>query len=115
MTQPESPSPREKSLAAAHPAVQGKIAQHIEAALRAAFRVSALVVEDESAQHQGHVGSRPEGETHFHIHLVSPDFAGLSRIERHRRIHAALGPHLLGRIHALRLTLAADERGSRAG
>lgn len=75
------------------------------AAIRAAFNVSALEVEDESEQHRGHSGWRDGGQTHFHIRLASPDLGGLSRIARHRAVHAALGPGLVGRIHALRLTL----------
>lgn len=76
----------------------------IETRLRAAFTVTALLVEDESHQHHGHAGWREEGETHFHIALQSPDFAGLSRIAQHRAVHAALGD-LVPRIHALRMTL----------
>jgi BolA protein len=30
----------------------------------------------------------------------------MSRLERHRAVHAALGPELIGRIHALALELA---------
>jgi len=32
-------------------------------------------------------------------------FAGQSRVARHRAVHAALGPDLIGRIHALALDL----------
>lgn len=84
------------------------IRDQIEAALRARFRIVDLAVTDESERHRGHAGWRAGGETHFHIALRSPDLAGLGRIERHRAVHAALGPALVGRIHALRLTLAAD-------
>lgn len=80
----------------------------IETALRAAFPVARLAVEDESESHRGHAGWREGGETHFHVALASPELAPLSRIARHRAVHAALGPDLLGRIHALRLTLAAE-------
>ena len=81
------------------------IRDQIEAALRASFSVQSLVVEDESEQHRGHAGWREGGETHFHIALQSSDFEGKSRIESHRSVHAALGPELVGRIHALRLSL----------
>lgn len=78
----------------------------IEAALQRSFRAVQLDVEDESERHRGHAGWREGGETHFHVRLTSPDLAGLSRIERHRAVHAALGPELIARIHALRLTLS---------
>jgi len=32
-------------------------------------------------------------------------FAGKTRIARHRMVHSALGPELIGRIHALALDL----------
>ncbi|MFN3955469.1 MAG: BolA family protein [Pararhodobacter sp.] len=85
---------------------QNRVIDEIEARLRAAFTISALSVEDESEQHRGHAGWRDGGQTHFHVALNSPDLAGLSRVARHRAVHAALGADLVGRIHALRLSLA---------
>lgn len=85
-----------------------RLRDRIEAALQAHFRVARLEVADESGGHRGHAGWREGGETHFHVALASPDFAGLGRIDRHRAVHAALGPELVGRIHALRLTLSAE-------
>ena len=82
----------------------GRLAEQIHAA----FRVADLAVEDESESHRGHAGWREGGETHFHVRLASPDLAGLTRLARHRAVHAALGPELIGRIHALRLTLSDD-------
>lgn len=83
----------------------GGIRSRIEAALRARFEVRTLAVEDESESHRGHAGWREGGETHFHVALSTPSFEGLGRIARHRAVHAALGPELMGRIHALRMTL----------
>jgi BolA protein len=73
--------------------------------LAAAFAPSRLEVEDESARHAGHAGAvRADGgvgETHFRVTLVSAAFAGLSRVERHRRVHAVLAEELKGPVHAL--------------
>lgn len=80
----------------------------IAAALAAAFPAARIRVEDESEAHRGHAGWREGGETHFHVALSDPVLAGQSRIARHRAVHAALGPELIGRIHALRLTICAD-------
>lgn len=80
----------------------------IAAALRTAFPGARLSVEDESEGHRGHAGWREGGQTHFHVALADPGLASLSRVARHRAVHAALGPDLIARIHALRLTLAAD-------
>jgi BolA family transcriptional regulator, general stress-responsive regulator len=75
--------------------------------LTAAFQPASLDVEDESHKHAGHAGARPGGETHFKVHMVATAFAGKSRIERHRLVHAVLAEELRGPIHALALTLEA--------
>ena len=69
-----------------------------------AFAPASLEVTDESAQHAGHAGSRPGGETHFNVRVVSAAFEGVSRVERQRRVYAALAQELKTRIHALSLT-----------
>ena len=60
-----------------------------------------LQVNDESHQHAGHSGWREEGETHFRIDVVSPAFAGKTRIERHRIVNAVLAPAFDRGLHAL--------------
>jgi BolA protein len=72
--------------------------------LAAAFAPVELSVEDESARHSGHAGSRPEGETHFRVRIVSKAFEGVRSVERHRRVYAALADELKTQIHALSLT-----------
>ena len=79
------------------------VANEIESRLRAAFSPRALAVEDQSERHRGHAGWREGGETHFHVEIAAQEFEGMSRISRHRAIHAALGPELVSRIHALSL------------
>ena len=69
--------------------------------LAAAFAPVRLDVQDESHQHAGHSGSRPGGETHYSVNIVSDAFQGKSRIERHRMINAALAQELAGGVHAL--------------
>ena len=69
--------------------------------LRETFSPESLDVIDESHLHEGHSGHRPGGETHFRIYIVSADFEGKSRIERHRMINAALAAELAGPVHAL--------------
>lgn len=78
--------------------------QLIEETLRAELTPDVLQVEDESAQHAGHAGWREGGETHFHLTIASENFAGLSRVARHRLIHRALGD-VMQRLHALRITI----------
>ena len=78
----------------------------IEEKLLANFEVDRLDVIDESESHRGHAGFQEGGESHFCVRLVSADFRGLSRIARHRAVHAALGKELLAEIHALALDLS---------
>ena len=48
------------------------------------------------------------GGDHFRAEIVSPAFAGLSRIEQHRRVYAVFGPEIGGPIHALSLETRAE-------
>lgn len=81
----------------------GEVRDRIEAKLTAAFQPEALEVLDESHLHAGHIGSRPDGETHFAVTIVSAAFAGLSRLDRQRAVNVALAEDLAGRVHALRM------------
>ena len=79
--------------------------QEIEERLRAAFSPRELEVVDDSESHRGHAGFQEGGESHFDVRIRSDAFEGQSRVARHRAVHAALGPDLIGRIHALALDL----------
>jgi BolA protein len=60
-----------------------------------------LDVIDESHNHEGHGGWREGGGTHFRIKVVSPAFAGKSRVAMHRMVNEALADDLAGGVHAL--------------
>lgn len=77
----------------------------IRAALESSFAPTELVVVNESHRHAGHAGDDGSGESHWAVTIAAPALAGLSRVERHRAVHAALGPAIIGRIHALALTV----------
>jgi stress-induced morphogen len=49
------------------------------------------------------------GGDHFRARVVAPAFAGLSRIEQHRRVYDVFGADIGGPIHALSLQTRADE------
>ncbi|WP_017917738.1 BolA family protein [Xanthomonas sp. SHU 308] len=72
----------------------------IRAALEAAFAPQALEVEDDSHRHAGHAGAR-DGRGHFNVRVVSPAFAGMGPLARHRAVYAALGEMMQTDIHAL--------------
>lgn len=80
------------------------VAKKIEEKLTRHFKPHHLEVIDESHKHLGHVGARPEGETHFKVSLTSEQFSGLSRVECHRLINDVLADELAGPVHALSLS-----------
>lgn len=77
------------------------VAQDIERKLTEAFAPASLKVIDESHLHAGHVGARPEGETHFRVEVVSDAFADCSRVDRQRLVYDILREELAGPVHAL--------------
>ena len=90
------------------------VAETMQQKLTAAFRPTRLAIVDDSHKHAGHAGARPGGESHFSVEIVSPVFAGKSRVERQRLVYAALATELREQVHALALhTLAPDEDRSR--
>jgi BolA protein len=80
------------------------VADEISARLTAAFRPDRLEVVNESHRHAGHAGDDGSGESHFRIVLRAADLAPMTRVARHRAVHAALGD-LTRRVHALALDL----------
>jgi BolA protein len=80
-------------------------------ALQRSFDPERLDIADDSARHAGHAGAHPGGESHFSVTIVSAAFAGMPRIQRQRRVYAALAEELAGPVHALSLkALAPGER-----
>jgi BolA protein len=94
------------------PVTETPIARAIETKLRQALDPTRLAVIDESGLHAGHAGARAGGESHFRVEIESASFAGLSRVERQRRVHALLAAELAGPVHALSLKLSAPGEGS---
>ncbi|OSP56410.1 BolA family transcriptional regulator [Pseudoruegeria sp. SK021] len=82
------------------------VAQQIHGRLEAEFHPYRLEVFDESEDHRGHSGYQDGGESHFRVLISAPIFAEMSRLDRHRAVHRAIGPDLVGRIHALALEIA---------
>ena len=80
------------------------VADEISRRLRAAFQPTHLSVEDVSWQHAGHAAAPSGGESHFNVVIVSPVFAGKSRVMCHRLVTAELADLLAGPVHALQLS-----------
>lgn len=81
------------------------VRQEIYDKLFAAFSPTTLEVVDDSERHRGHAGYREGGQSHFNVMIRAADFASMSRIQRHRAVHKALGSDLVARIHALALDI----------
>jgi stress-induced morphogen len=92
-----------------------RVEQAIREKLSAAFTQAAIEVVNDSHRHAGHGSSPGTGESHFSVVVVSPVFAGKSRLERHRMVNAALAEELSGKIHALAITALAPGERSRQG
>ena len=69
--------------------------------LHSSLSPTSIDLVDDSEAHRGHGGHNPAGESHFILAIESAAFAGKSRVERQRLVHAALGDLLDERVHAL--------------
>jgi BolA protein len=84
------------------------VAARIREQLAALDPVSLDLV-DESAQHAGHAGAAPGGQTHWRLSIVSPRFAGQPTVARHRMVYEALGGLMQHPIHALAISARSPE------
>lgn len=92
---------------------KGVVKATITHKLTAALAPTALCVIDDSHRHAGHGHhSHPDGETHFTVEVASAAFSGMSRVERHRLVHALLADELAGRVHALAISAKTPEESA---
>ena len=75
-------------------------ADRLEAELRQAFPDAEIAIEDLAG----------DGD-HYRARIVSPAFAGLSRIRQHQLVYAALKGKVGGELHALALETSAPRGG----
>ena len=62
------------------------------------------------ANHAGHMGVEPTGETHYKLKIVSEVFKGMGRVDRQRKVYDLLRPEFNSGLHALELkTLTPEE------
>ena len=81
------------------------VKDEIHERLMAAFSPRELEVVDDSESHRGHAGYQDGGQSHFNVRMRAEALDNMSRIAMHRAVHKAIGPDLVGRIHALALDL----------
>ena len=90
-----------------------QVCQIIEQKLRDTYTPQYLHINDESHLHAGHAGARPEGETHFRVHMVAALFDAMSRIDRQRHVLDCLADELQGPVHALALKLQSPKEAEK--
>ena len=83
-----------------------RVAEAMREKLQTAFSPERLEVIDDSDKHVGHSGARPGGESHFTVTITAEGFRGLGRLQRQRKVYAALAEELAGPVHALSLQTA---------
>ncbi|RDE08832.1 BolA family protein [Pelagibacterium lacus] len=85
------------------------VRDQIEATLTEVFAPTTLEVIDDSERHHGHAGWREGGNTHFRVTIASPRLDGLSRVEQHRAVNAALADQFSAGLHALAIKVMASQ------
>lgn len=69
-----------------------------------------LEIEDFSQSHRGHKGVQGQtGVTHIRIKIVSDQFRGLSRLQRHRLVYNLLQDHMQTHLHAVSIQAFSSE------
>jgi BolA protein len=75
--------------------------KRIKSRLLETFSPEHFEIIDDSQSHAGHAGVQESGGGHFFVTIVSDQFEGKSRVQRHQLIYAALGTMMQTDIHAL--------------
>ncbi len=83
--------------------------ERIRRALEAAFEPEQLEVVDDSQSHAGHAAAGDANETHFRVTVVAAAFEGVARIQRQRKINAALAAEFESGLHALSIRALTPE------
>lgn len=69
------------------------------------FSLRMLLIQDDSAAHEGDAGALEMGltsESHFRVEIVAPEFDGMSPVQRQKKVFEALS-EVMPKVHALSL------------
>lgn len=76
--------------------------ESLEKKLRQTFDPDKLEVINESHLHAGHQpGFDGSGESHIRIRIISSQFEGMPRVQRHRKINQLLSEEIAAGLHAV--------------
>jgi len=78
-----------------------KLISEVKGLLSKCFKTAYIEITDDSKNHVGHSGNT--GGAHLNLEIVSVDFEGLSRVERHKFIYKCLEGFIPVKIHALKV------------
>ncbi|MEM7494197.1 MAG: BolA family protein [Pseudomonadota bacterium] len=84
-------------------------AERMRALLTEALTPTCLEIKDDSHLHAGHAGARPEGETHYTVHISATSFKGQTRVAMQRAVMDALKPEFDSGLHALAIKATAPD------
>lgn len=76
--------------------------ERIKTQLQAALDPIDMRIKDQSHLHAGHAGAR-DGLGHYDLQLISEQFTGANRLQRHQMVYDALGDLMDTDIHAVRI------------
>lgn len=82
--------------------------EQIKSKIQGDHAPQSIVVEDISWQHAGHNPAAKKGGTHFKITIKNTNWAALTRVQIHRKIHGSLDPFFAGGLHAFTLKIQTD-------
>ena len=74
-------------------------------ALQTGLAPEHLEVVNESHLHAGHAGDDGSGESHWRVVIKAEKLDDMTRLARHRAVHSAIGPDIIGRLHALAIDI----------
>jgi BolA family transcriptional regulator, general stress-responsive regulator len=86
--------------------------EKIRQLLNARLAPVSLEIRDDSAQHAGHAGAREGG--HFSVVVVSEQFAGRTRMQRHQLVYDAVSTLMRTDIHALSIQARTPQEETRS-
>ena len=86
--------------------------EKIRQALNARLMPVQLEIRDDSAAHAGHAGAREGG--HFSVRVVSEQFAGRTRMQRHQLVYEAVSDLMRTDIHALSIQAETPQEQNRS-
>jgi len=87
--------------------------EKIRQVLNARLTPLSLQIRDDSAAHAGHAGARAGG--HFSVIVVSEQFAGRTRMQRHQLVYDAVADLMRTDIHALSIQALTPQEAQHPG